>query len=188
MSSNFTVQRICEQCGNIFTARTTVTRFCGKICANRSHKQKLRTEKIAAASQQVQNLVSHRIDELGKLEFLSVQAAAKLLGTSDKILYGMIRTGRLKATNLSVRKTLINRADIDRLFELPQTHDQSTPNSSNLSECYHMADAQAVYNISEKALFEIIKRNNIPKYQVGWYTYVLKAHLDKIFITGGCHA
>ncbi|MBV8388972.1 MAG: hypothetical protein JO080_04140 [Mucilaginibacter sp.] len=37
MSSNFTVNRICEHCGNTFVAKTTVTRFCSKICNNRNH-------------------------------------------------------------------------------------------------------------------------------------------------------
>lgn len=93
----------------------------------------------------------------------------------------MIKSGRLKATNLSVRKTVINRADIDRLFEISEIKDERKPNSSNLSECCHMGEAQRIYNVSEKALFEILKRNDVPKYQVGKYTYVLKSHLDKIF-------
>ncbi|MDB5089264.1 MAG: hypothetical protein JWR09_3258, partial [Mucilaginibacter sp.] len=69
--------------------------------------------------------------------------------------------------------------------ELP---DDRKPNSSNLSECYHMGEAQKNYNISEKALFDILKRNEVPKYQVGKFTYVLKSHLDKIFNPGGNHA
>ena len=39
MSSNIFVQRICEECGNEFTARTTVTRFCGDRCAKRAYKK-----------------------------------------------------------------------------------------------------------------------------------------------------
>jgi excisionase family DNA binding protein len=188
MSSNFTVERVCEQCGNIFTARTTVTRFCSKICNSKNHKQKLRSAKIAVAHQQVKSVVSHRLDELHDLEFLSVKTASKLLGTSDKILYTMIRSGRLKATNLSVRKTVVSRADIDRLFELPEMPDERRPNSSNLSECCHMGEAQQLYNISEKALFDILNRNSVPKYQVGKFSYVLRVHLDQIFKPGGYHA
>jgi hypothetical protein len=44
-----------------------------------------------------------------------------------------------------------------------------------------MGEAQEIYHISEKALFDIIKRNEVPKYQVGKFSYVLKTHLDKIF-------
>ncbi|MDB5017100.1 MAG: hypothetical protein JWQ84_1932 [Mucilaginibacter sp.] len=149
---------------------------------------KARNQKLAETKQVVQQVISHQIEELTALEFLSVKAAAKLLGASDKIVYTMIRSGRLKATNLSVRKTVINRADIDRLFDLPEMPDERKPNSSNLSECCHMGEAQIIYHISEKALSEILKRNEVPKYQVGKFTYVLKSHLDKIFNPGGSHA
>jgi excisionase family DNA binding protein len=188
MSSNFTVNKICEHCGKVFSAKTTVTRFCSSKCNSRNYKQKVRNQKLAATRQAVQQVVSHQLEELTSLEFLSVKAAAKLLGASDKIVYTMIKSGRLKATNLSIRKTVINRADIDRLFDLPEMPDERKPNSSNLSECCHMGEAQKTYNISEKALFEILKRNEVPKYQVGKFTYVLKSHLDKIFNPGGNHA
>ena len=41
MSSNFVVKRLCEHCGQVFEAKTTVTRFCSKLCNKRSYKQKL---------------------------------------------------------------------------------------------------------------------------------------------------
>lgn len=188
MSSNFTVNRICEHCGNTFVAKTTVTRFCSKVCNNRNHKQRAREAKFERSAKEVRQVINHRIDELRTQEFLTVKAASKLLSASEKIVHGMIKSGRLKATNLSVRKTVIARADIDGLFDLPERPDENKPNSSNLSECYHMGEAQKIYNISEKALSEIIKRNQVPKYQVGWYTYVLKSHLERIFNPGGHHA
>jgi excisionase family DNA binding protein len=188
MSSNITVNKICEHCGKVFTAKTTVTRFCSSKCNSRNYKQKVRNEKLGIAKQEVRQAISHQLEELTSLEFLSVKAAAKLLGASDKIVYTMIKSGRLKATNLSVRKTVINRADIDGLFDLLEMPDDRKPNSSNLSECCHMGEAQKIYNISDKALFEILKRNEVPKYQVGKFTYVLKSHLDNIFNPGGSHA
>lgn len=181
MSSNIVVKKVCEQCGKIFTAKTTVTRYCSKTCNSRSYKQKIRGEKVSVASQQVREVISHQLQELATLQFLSVKDAAKLLGASEKVIHHMIKTGRLKATNLSVRKTRINRADIDRLFDLPMQSGFGLPNSSNLSECCHVGEAQVIYNVSEKALYEILKRNDIPKYQVGRFTYVLRSHLDSIF-------
>lgn len=185
MSSNITVSKICEQCGKVFTAKTTVTRFCSKQCNSRNYKQKVRDEKVGVARQQVRTAINHQLTELNSLEFLSVKAAARLLGASDKVVYGMIRSGRLNATNLSARKTVVSRADIDRLFELPAKADDEQPNSSNLSACYHVGEAQLIYNISEKALFDILKRNAVPKYQVGKFVYVLKAHLEHIFNPAG---
>ena len=178
MSSNFTVKKICEQCAQIFLAKTTVTRFCSKSCNSKNYKQQIRNEKIGKSNEVVRTVISHQLHELTSLEFLSVKAAAKLLGASDKIVYNMIRSGRLKATNLSARKTVISRKDIDSLFELPM---QTSADAPGLEDCYHMGEAQIVYNISEKALYEIIKRNNISKIQAGKFTYVAKSALDKIF-------
>ena len=185
MSSNLTVKKVCDHCGNVFIAKTTVTKYCSKKCNSRNYTQKQREEKIGVSDQTFRRVMNHKLEELTELEFLSVKSAAKLLGASDKIVLTMIKAGRLKASNLSVRKTVINRADIDRLFELQDIKDNEKPNSSNLSECCHMGEAQKIYNISEKALFDILKRNNVPKYQVGWYTYVLKKHLDEIFNPNG---
>ena len=39
MASNIKVQKICQQCGKEFTARTTVTRCCGDACAKKAYKE-----------------------------------------------------------------------------------------------------------------------------------------------------
>jgi excisionase family DNA binding protein len=181
MSSNFTVKRLCEQCGNVFEAKTTVTRFCGKLCNKRNFKQRIRGVKMAAMDEVVKSILDKPSDDLKATEFLSVRLAAKLLGASQKIIYSMIRSGRLKAVNLSKRKTTVYRKEIDNLFALPEIDSTNISLKPEIVECYHMAEAQEKFNISEKALYELIKRNHISKFQAGWYTYVAKSDLDKIF-------
>ncbi|MBD1386652.1 helix-turn-helix domain-containing protein [Mucilaginibacter rigui] len=114
-------------------------------------------------------------------EFLNVKSAAKLLRASDKMIYHLINIGKLNAVNLSKRKTLVYRNDIDKLFELPPVVQLKELKPPPISECYHMAEAQKKFNISEGALYRIIQRNNLFKFQDGWYTYVAKADLDRIF-------
>jgi hypothetical protein len=46
MSSNIRVNKICEFCNSLFVARTTVTRFCGDVCAKRAYKARKRLEAI----------------------------------------------------------------------------------------------------------------------------------------------
>ncbi|ETZ22178.1 hypothetical protein N824_24950 [Pedobacter sp. V48] len=43
-----------------------------------------------------------------------------------------------------------------------------------------MAEAQEKFKLSEKALFDLINRNNISKHRNGWYTYVFKSDLERI--------
>jgi excisionase family DNA binding protein len=180
MSSNLTVNRICECCGNIFQAKTTVTRYCSKLCNKRHSKQKTRAEKIAPVEQLIEKMVNHHQHDLSSREFLSVKLAAKLLGVSERIVYAMVNSGRIRSANLAKRKTVIYRQDIDNLFKLPEIV-PGPEKEANIDDCYHMAEAQAKFSISEKALYELIKRNNIKKFQSGWYTYVHKKALDQIF-------
>lgn len=187
MSSNFTVKRLCEQCGKVFVAKTTVTRYCSKPCNTKAYKLRVRNGKVAGIDEVVKKVLDTKTVDLSSLEFLSVKAAAKLLGASEKIVYGMIASGRLNAINLSQRKTVVFRKDIDRLFELPAAKPKKEEQPS-VEECYNMAEAQAVFNISEKALFEVIKRNNISKFQQGWFTYVSKTALNNIFNPSLDHA
>ena len=135
---------------------------------------------MAPMDKVVQTLLNKPVEELKSSEFLSVKNAAKLLGSSERIIHSLINNGTLNAINLSKRKTIIYRKDIDKLFELkgPKEKIKIQP---KVKDCYHMAEAQEKFNISERALFQIIKRNNIPKFQEGWYTYVAKTALDNIF-------
>ena len=119
MSSNFTMQKTCEQCGKLFVARTSVTRFCSLKCNNKNLKLRKKVSYFMPEQKVTRKRVNHTLDELTALEFLDVRGAAKLLGASEKIVRLMISSGRLKATNLSVRKTVISRKDIDALFDSP---------------------------------------------------------------------
>ena len=46
MSSNLSVNRVCEYCKNTFVAKTTRTRFCSPICNGRNNKMIIRNLKI----------------------------------------------------------------------------------------------------------------------------------------------
>jgi hypothetical protein len=181
MSSNFTVNRICEQCGKVFAARTTVTRFCSKVCNSKNGKMRSRKLKMAPMDQVVKKVLEKREEDVSSAEFLNVKNAAKLLKASEKMVYHLINVGRLHAINLSERKTLVRRKEVDRLFELPPVFELKEIKPPAISECYNMGEAQRIFNISEKALFDIIKRNNLFKFQESKFIYVAKSDLNKIF-------
>jgi len=111
------------------------------------------------------------------VEFLDTQKAALLLGVSRNLIYHLINTGKLIAYNLSIRRTIILRKDIDLLFQrrtrviIPGNE---LPLRPKIEDCYYVGEIQAKFNISEKALYDLIKRNNIAKFQMGRFTYVSK--------------
>lgn len=116
MSSNIQVQRICQHCGKEFTARTTVTKFCGDDCAKRAYKARQKNVKIEASNSETQRIKSKPIEQIKEKEFLTVTQVSKLIGCSRQNVYKLINTGKLKATNLLLKKTIVKRSEIDKLF------------------------------------------------------------------------
>jgi len=134
--------------------------------------------------QEVKKIVEQPIKNLQAKEFLTVRNAAELLNTSPNMIYMMISGGKLNAINLSVRKTIIHRKEIDKLFKIRERSLESKENNSevpSVKSSYHMGEAQEKFNISEAGLYQLIRRHKITKFKIGWYTYVAKKDLDIIF-------
>jgi excisionase family DNA binding protein len=195
MSSNIKIQRICQHCGNEFTARTTTTLYCSHRCNSAAYKAKQRAGKVEQSNKETQRIKSQPIEELKAKEFLSVTQVSKLIGCSRQNIYNLINTGKLKATNILLKKTIVKRSDLDKLFKeptnriqpegIPETQKQELNNwvqagGFDISDCYNLTEVQSKYGISETALQNLIKRNSIPKIKKGWFAYVPKTVIDKL--------
>ncbi|MCY7356805.1 MAG: helix-turn-helix domain-containing protein, partial [Rudanella sp.] len=118
MSSNIRVTRICGYCGKAFEARKTTSTVCSDQCANRAYKARKRAEKITASNEQTTRIIEKPITDLRAHEFLTVEESARLVRISRRTLYRLIERGELATAKLS-RRTVIRRADIDKLFAIP---------------------------------------------------------------------
>ncbi len=116
MSSNIKVQRICQHCGNEFTARTTTTKYCSHKCNSADYKAKLRATKVEESNNRTRQIINYSIEELKAKEFLSVRDVATLLGCSVHTTYRLIDNGTLKAVNLSERMTRIKRSELNKIL------------------------------------------------------------------------
>lgn len=116
MSSKIEVQRICQYCNKEFTARTTVTQYCGDTCAKRAYKARLKVSKIEASDKQTQQIKNQPFEELKNKEFLTVREVARLLNCSVRSTYYYIESGTIKAVNFGQRITRVKRSEIDKLF------------------------------------------------------------------------
>jgi excisionase family DNA binding protein len=117
MSSTIQIQRICQHCGNEFTARTTVTRCCSDTCSKRAYKARVRAGKVEESNKETQQIRNQSIEELKAKEFLTVREVARLLSCSVRSAYYYIESGNIKAVNLGQRITRVKRSEIDRLFQ-----------------------------------------------------------------------
>lgn len=178
MSTNIRVQRICQSCGSEFTAKTTVTKYCGIQCSKRNYKARIKAAKIDCSNRETEAITNRPIEQIKSKDYLSIADASKLVGISRRTLYRMMDRGELGFAKMG-RRTIIRRYDIDKLFELP-TLPKPKAVSYEVSECYTLSEAQDRYGISESALQQIIRRNGIPKIKQGWYAYVPKVLIDKL--------
>jgi excisionase family DNA binding protein len=119
MSTKIEVSRQCEYCGDAFTAKTTVTRYCSHKCNQRHYKQRKRNEKLKTHEQQ-QKVVQLQLPEadfgaLDQKAFLSIKETAVLLGLSERTLYRLMAEGTLPSHKVG-RRTILKREDINGLF------------------------------------------------------------------------
>ena len=185
MSSNIIVKRICDYCKNAFDAKTTKTKYCSHICNSRGYKLNQKLKKIETSDTETKSKVSNYVVDVNSKDFLTVNEASTLLNMSSKTVYRLIEQNELNAFNFSVRKTLIRRKDIESYFDNNLISvDNINPNRENeinLNNSYTINEAIEKFNISNGALYNIIKRFNIPKRKLGRYTLVKKEDLNTIF-------
>jgi excisionase family DNA binding protein len=115
MSSNIYLQKICQECSQEFIARTTVTKYCGDLCAKRAYKKRKRSEKIAESNQETELQKIQPLLVLKEKTYLSINETVVLLGLSRRTLYRLIEKGQLQADKVGGR-TLIQRKNIERIF------------------------------------------------------------------------
>ncbi len=192
MSSNIRVQRICQYCGTEFTARTTTTLYCSHRCNSTAYKQKIRAGKVQKSNTETKQIKTKPIEELKTKEFLTVTDVSKLINCSRQNVYKLINTGKLKATNVLERKTIIRRSDLDKIFnEVPEIemipeqqkrdlYEWRQSGAYDISDCYTLKEIQSKYGISETALQNLIERESIAKIKKGWYAYVPKNIIDDL--------
>ncbi|WP_161891168.1 helix-turn-helix domain-containing protein [Pontibacter russatus] len=183
MSSNIRIERVCQQCGNDFIAKTTVTQYCSDNCAKRAYKARQKKTKIEASNEQTKAVKLKPLVELGAKEFLSISETCQLLGLSRWTVWRAIKANELTALKVG-RRAILKRANLDKLFEQSQplvtNKIRSASEQISIDDCYTLSEVQNIYNISEKALHELINRNQIPKQKKGIFAYVPKMEINRI--------
>ncbi|MCH5233899.1 MAG: helix-turn-helix domain-containing protein [Muribaculaceae bacterium] len=103
------IQRKCEICGNTFTIRSGNQHYCSESCAESAKiaRKKRRNDFIKA----VEPLI-----DLRQQEYFTFSKAALLMGCTRQYIYKLVAQGKLQASRLSNRMSLIRKADIEKLL------------------------------------------------------------------------
>jgi len=113
MPTNIQLLRVCEECGNRFIAKTTVTKFCSLACNRKNYKKRIKLTKIKSSDQEtIQKLKS---DSNTSKDFLSIKDACSLLSVSRTTLWRIIKKEQIKVTKIGSR-SILSRQSINNLF------------------------------------------------------------------------
>lgn len=120
MSSHIEIIRHCLYCGNAFSAKTLVTRYCSHTCNSRHYKQIKREEKLDAFKEEQAQKPKTSVQTfhivLQQKEFLSIEETAALIGASRRTIFRLIASNQIKVSKVG-RRSIIKRSEIDQLFK-----------------------------------------------------------------------
>jgi len=183
--SKLKIPKICELCGKPFEAKTVVTRFCSPYCVTKSCREKKREAKDVERKQSILEQSTNQIAQIQTRPYISITEATVLFGISKDTIRRLIFAGKIPAVNLGQRLTRVSRLHIEAMFTevvLPEEpKEQSVKLRYNESECYNIAEVSEKFDVSPSTVDKIIRRNSIPRRQVGKFVYVPKEQIDKIF-------
>jgi excisionase family DNA binding protein len=178
MSSNIIITRVCVECGNHFTARTTVTKFCSSKCNGKNYKKRKRNEKVLTADKSLVDSVRADYKLLESKPFLKVTELSKILNVSRSTIYNLINNGTIPIIKIGNR-TLISKKDSDRIFKSNQVIKTTLPKPI-FTSYYTSSEAQYQFNISYSWLYQLLRKNNIPFTYYDSLLIISKPHLDNL--------
>ena len=172
--------KVCEHCGKAFEAKTVITRFCSDVCNNASLRQR---KKQALEDERKQQFLQESVATIAEIQtrpYISIAEAVVLFGISKDTIRRLIRAGKIPAVNLGERLTRISRSHIEAMFtavaipeEKPQEQ-QPVKLQYEQKECYTIGEISEKYGVSLSTVDKTIRKNSIPKRQVGKFVYVPK--------------
>lgn len=112
MSSNIRITRICQFCGSPFTAKTTVTKFCGDRCAKSAYKLRKKEEKISQSHTETSQDINHAWLNASQKDYLNVKETCIFMGISRTTLWRLVKNEAIEVKEIG-RKLIFRKADIE---------------------------------------------------------------------------
>ncbi len=117
MSSNIRITRICQYCGDSFTAKTTVTKYCGENCSRRAYKLRLKEDKIQQSNIDTATVLNQDWVKASQKDYLNVKETCVFMGISRTTLWRLIKNKSLGVKNIG-RKRIFRKTELERFLNL----------------------------------------------------------------------
>ena len=155
-TSKLRVKRVCDWCGKEFLSQKTTTRYCSKRCAELAYKDRVRQKRKSDAEAEIR--IRTKEEPLQKIRdnpYLRVRETAILLNVSVRTVYNLIYAGKLKASKISSRLTIISKDDVDAMLSSMDYRKTSLPASLPITDFYTTKEIMDRYDVSESWVYEV---------------------------------
>jgi excisionase family DNA binding protein len=115
MSSNMRIKKICQHCGDVFTAQTTTTKYCSLQCAQRAYKKRVKEDKIDESAKKtradllVQHQSGYNTTSQVMKELVNIKELSVITSLSERTLFRLIKDK--KFPKMKVGKRLVFNKD-----------------------------------------------------------------------------
>jgi len=111
MSSNIRIQKFCQHCEKVFTAKTTVTQFCSDVCAKANYKKRLKEQKIDVSRAATRRQLMPAGDKLGgsntpvkqSKEIITLLELSAMTGLSKRTFYRLMKDKKFPCLKIGQR-------------------------------------------------------------------------------------
>jgi excisionase family DNA binding protein len=191
------LKKHCIYCGKVFTAKRVSTMYCSHKCNSRHYKQKAKEEKIRKAKEadtsrlkKPKRTVYHEVNNepvtsikiIENKRYLSIKETHQLLSISRTTLWRLMKNRQISFIKIK-GKTLFRKDDINAFISKSNVVEvfPAVDNDFKKFLYYTISEIEKLFGISSKALYMLIKRNNIKKIKQDPYVYILKKDIHNIF-------
>lgn len=183
VASKIKIKKVCEWCGQEFYALKITTRFCCKKCNEHAYKARIRKQVIKTVEDEfIERTVERPIREINERQYMDVADVALLIGISIRATYDLIKSGKLKASRLSSRMTIVRKADIESMLSVDHYTKIPKKTVKDITEFYTVKEIKDKYNVCESWIYKVGREKNIPRIFKMGKTYWSKEHVDKFIL------
>jgi excisionase family DNA binding protein len=96
MSSNIKIKKVCQHCGEIFMARTTVTKYCSHRCNSAAYKKMEKDKKVSKVEKETRSIVLNELAQTKSTinvakELVKIKELAVITSLSERTLFRLIK-------------------------------------------------------------------------------------------------
>lgn len=181
MGSNIRIQKVCQHCSGIFTAKRTNTMYCSQKCAAAAYKVMKRTQHIKVVEEVEENKLKSLLAPIIKdKDILSLEEAAEYMGIGKTTVYRYCIAKKLRCLKIN-RRIFIRKQDIHLMFEEAQDYEVKQQPRKPITEFYTANEIADKYNFCKSAIHQYAKSKRVPTVSRGGIYYYSKSHIDKLY-------